>query len=95
MTIQFEWDEKKNKLNRIKHGIWFEEVQSVFNDTFSRVFLDQSHSEEEDRFVIVGMNSSEKLLVVIHCYRESNSIIRLISARKATKKEVKFYEEGI
>lgn len=93
--IQFEWDENKNKLNRVKHGIWFEEVKSVFNDTSSRVFLDQFHSVEEDRFVIVGMNSSARLLVVVHCYRESASIIRLISARKATKKEVAFYEEGI
>lgn len=61
----------------------------------SRVFLDQEHSEEEDRFVIVGMSSGARLLVVVHCYRESDSVIRIISARKAAKKEAQFYEEGI
>lgn len=93
--LRFEWDENKNKLNRSKHGIWFEEAQSVFGDLASRVFLDQEHSEEEDRFVIVGMSSGARLLVVVHCYRESDSVIRIISARKAAKKEAIFYEEGI
>lgn len=93
--IRFEWDETKNKLNRSKHGIWFEEAQNVFDDSASRVFLDLTHSDEEDRFVIVGMSSVARLLVVVHCYRESDSVIRIISARKATKKEAKFYEKGI
>lgn len=95
MMLRFEWDEIKNKNNRSKHGIWFEEAQSVFDDSASRVFLDLVHSDEEDRFIIVGMSSAARLLVIVHCYRESNSIIRIISARKATKKEVKFYEKGI
>lgn len=93
--IRFEWDETKNKFNRSKHGIWFEEAQSVFDDPSSRVFLDLEHSEEEDRFVIIGISATGWLLVVVHCYREPDSIIRIISARKATKKEEKFYEEGI
>ncbi|OGP08752.1 MAG: hypothetical protein A2048_09920 [Deltaproteobacteria bacterium GWA2_45_12] len=93
--LRFEWDEVKNKYNRYKHGVWFEEAQSVFDDPLSRVFLDPEHSAEEDRFLILGMNSDSRLLVVVHCYRESDATIRIISARKATKKEVKFYEEGI
>lgn len=93
--LRFEWDEKKNKQNRSKHGIWFEEAQSVFDDGNGRMFLDSEHSDDEDRFVLIGMNSSVRILVVVHCYRESDSIVRIISARKATKREIKFYEEGI
>lgn len=93
--LRFEWDEAKNKSNRAKHGLWFEEAQSVFDDSASRLFLDPEHSDEEDRFLILGMSSTARLLVVAHCYRESESVIRIISARKATKKEGKFYEEGI
>jgi len=94
-VLQFEWDEVKNKRNRSKHGVWFEEAQSVFDDPASRVFLDPKHSDEEDRFLILGISSAARLLVVVHCYRKSDSVIRIISARKATKKEAKFYEEGI
>ncbi len=93
--LKFEWDETKNKLNRNKHGIWFEEAQSVFDDVIGRVFHDPEHSNEEDRFVVIGMSSTARLLIVAHCYRDSDSIIRIISARKATKKEAKFYEKGI
>jgi uncharacterized protein len=93
--LQFDWDETKNKSNRTKHGLWFEEAQSVFDDSAARVFHDSEHSENEERFVIIGMSSAARLLVVIHCYRESDSIIRIISARKATQKEIKFYEKGI
>lgn len=93
--ILFEWDEIKNQQNRTKHGIWFEEAQSVFNDKRARFFSDLEHSLHEERFLILGISSSGRLLVVVHCYRESDSVVRLISARKATKKEVKYYEEGI
>jgi uncharacterized DUF497 family protein len=93
--LRFEWDEDKNNLNRSKHGIWFEESLSVFDDTNGRMFLDSEHSNDEDRFVIIGMNSAARILVVVHCYRESDSVVRVISARKATKREIKFYEEGI
>ena len=95
MMLRFEWDEVKNKRNRSKHGVWFEEAQTVFDDSANRVFLDPEHSDKEDRFLILGVSFAARLLVVIHCYRESDSVIRIISARKATKKEAKFYEEGI
>ena len=93
--LRFEWDERKNKRNRTKHGVWFEEAQSVFSDPHARLFFDLEHSEEEERFILLGVSSAARTLVVVHCYRESDSLIRIISARKATKKEVRFYEEGI
>ena len=95
MELRFEWEEPKNKLNRKKHGIWFEEAQSVFDDPLGRVFYDQDHSDDESRFVMIGMNAMKRLLVVVHCYKKKDSVIRIISARKATKQETKFYEEGI
>ena len=93
--LRFEWDERKNKGNRTKHGVWFEEAQSVFSDLHARLFHDPEHSEGEDRFILFGVSSAERTLVVVHCYREADSLIRIISARKATRKEVRFYEEGI
>ena len=93
--LRFEWDERKNKRNRTKHGIWFEEAQSVFSDPHARLFYDPEHSEGEERFVLLGVSSAERMLVVVHCYRESDSLIRIISARKATRKEARFYEEGV
>jgi uncharacterized DUF497 family protein len=93
--LRFDWDERKNRRNRSKHGVWFEEAQSVFSDTHARLFCDPEHSEGEDRFILLGVSSAGRALVVVHCYRDSDSLIRIISARKATKKEVRFYEEGI
>jgi uncharacterized DUF497 family protein len=93
--LRFEWDEKKNRGTRTKHGVWFEEAQSVFRDPNARLFHDPEHSEEEDRFILIGVSATARPLVVVHCYRESDAVIRIISARKATKKEVRFYEEGI
>ncbi len=93
--LRFDWDEQKNSRNRAKHGVWFEEAQSVFSDSYGRLFYDPEHSEAEDRFVLLGVSSAARILVVVHCYRDSDSLIRIISARKATKKEVRFYEEGI
>ena len=75
--------------------MWFEEAQSVFDDPNGRLFADPEHSEDEERFIILGVSSEARLLVVVHCYRESDSVIRIVSARRATKKEVRFYEEGI
>jgi hypothetical protein len=86
-VLSFEWDEQKNRRNRAKHGIWFEEARTVFDDP--------DHSEEEDRFLLLGMSSAARTLVVVHCYRKDRSSIRIISARKATKKEARIYEEGI
>lgn len=93
--LRFAWDERKNRANRAKHGVWFEEAQSAFHDPHARMFYDPEHSEEEDRFLLLGMSSAERVLVVVHCYRESESLVRIISAREATKKEVRAYEEGI
>lgn len=92
--LLFEWDEVKNKSNRRKHGIWFEEARSVFDDQFGRLFVDSDQSEE-DRFILIGYSSSNKLLIVIHCLRQSGSVVRIISARKATKKERGYYEKRI
>lgn len=90
-TISFEWDENKNSINRRKHGISFEEAQTVFYDTEALVIDDPEHSEEEDRFIILGLSNRLNLLVVCHCYRESDTVIRIISARKATKNESGYY----
>jgi len=93
--LRFAWDERKNRANRAKHGVWFEEAQSVFDDPRARMFHDPEHSEDEERFLLLGMSSAERVLVVVHCYREAESLVRIISARKATKKEVRAYEERI
>lgn len=93
MAIRFEWDESKNKSNRAKHGIWFEEAQSVFDDAFGRLFVEDSSDEE--RFILVGMSLHSGILVVVHCYRDEDSVIRIISARKATNRERNFYEKRI
>lgn len=93
--ISFEWDEFKNRQNKKKHGIWFEEAQTVFADDYSRVFYDEEHSEKEDRFLIIGKSRFEKILIVVHCYHKESQLVRLISARKATLRERRVYEEGI
>ncbi len=92
--IRFEWDENKNKKNIQKHGISFDEAKSVFYDERAIVFDDPEHSDDEDRFLIIGFSSETNLCIVSHCYRDEDKIIRIISARKATKNETKFYEGG-
>lgn len=92
--LKFEWDEFKNKQNRSKHGIWFEEAQTCFDDKYGRLFLDQG-KHSEDRFLLLGYSSSNSLLIVVHCYLEDEATIRIISARKATKRERSQYEERI
>lgn len=89
--IKFEWDENKNAINQKKHHVSFEEAKTVFYDEDALVIDDPDHSEEEDRFIILGLSSKANLLVVCHCYRASDTVIRLISARRATKKEAKYY----
>lgn len=91
--MKFEWDEKKNGKNRQKHGVWFEEAKNIFSDPYHRVFLDPGHYE--DRYIAIGFSGSERLLVTVFCYRKNESSIRIISVRKATKKERRFYEKGI
>lgn len=90
-AIKFEWDENKDKINQRKHGIAFREAKTVFYDDEAIVIDDPEHSEEEERFIILGLSSRANLLVVCHCYRVSETVIRIISARKATKTEAKFY----
>ena len=90
-TIRFEWDENKNQINKIKHGIDFNEAKTVFYDDNAIIFDDPEHSIEEERFLILGVSGYENLCIVSHCYRDEDNIIRIISARKATKNETKTY----
>ena len=90
-TIRFEWDENKNAINKEKHHISFEEARTVFYDEEALVIDDPEHSEEEERFIILGFSKKANLLVVCHCYRESDTVIRIISARKATTNEKRQY----
>ena len=85
------WDENKNQENIRKHNISFEEAETVFYDPNGILISDPDHSDVEDRFVILGLSKMLNLLVVCHCYRENEEIIRIITARKATKKEEKHY----
>ena len=89
----FEWDENKNAINKRKHKVSFEEAKTVFLDYNALYMPDPEHSETEERFIILGMSARANLLIVCHCYR-SESVIRLISARKATKSEEEQYLEG-
>ena len=93
MDIQFEWDENKNQINIRKHNVDFNEAATVFYDVNALVIDDPEHSEDEERFVILGMSNKPNLLAVCHCYRQSDTVIRIISARKATKTETKQYYE--
>ena len=91
--IQFEWDNHKNEINIRKHKISFEEAKTVFYDKNARIIADPEHSQDEDRFIILGLSSALRLLVVCHCYRKNDEVIRIISARKATKNESRQYDE--
>ena len=93
-TIKFEWDENKNEINKRKHGLSFEEAEEVFEDENAILFDDPDHSMDEDRFLIIGTLRSSKICIVSHCYRDNDNVIRLISARAATKNEQRVYEEG-
>ena len=90
--IKFALDESKNRLNKRKHGISFEEARTVFYDENTIQFPDPDHSQNEDRFLMLGLSHRLRVLVVCHCFREDDSIIRIISARKATRKEIERYE---
>ena len=90
-NLKFEWDERKNSVNIQKHNISFEEALTVFYDELALVIDDPDHSDFEDRFIILGQSNTTKLLVVCHCYRASDTVIRIISARKATKLEASQY----
>ena len=92
-TIRLEWDPNKAKINVKKHGVTFKEAQSVFQDPEALVIDDPDHSQEEERFIILGLSQKANLLVVCHCYRESDNVIRIISARKATTTETEQYAD--
>ena len=92
--IRFAWDEKKNRANQRKHHISFEEAQSAFYDEKARVYFDPDHSEDEDRFILLGISFKLRVLVVCHCYRENEQEIRIISARKADKREQENYRRS-
>ena len=89
--IKFNWSPPKARANLKKHGISFEEAQTVFYDEFARQFYDDEHSDNEDRFILLGKSNQSRLLIVCHCEQANGDVIRIISARKATAKERKFY----
>lgn len=90
--IKFEWDIAKSESNSKKHGVSFEEAQSVFYDEFAVQFFDEQNSNVEDRFLMLGFSDEARLLIVCHCERNQGNNIRIISARKATKIESKYYQ---
>jgi uncharacterized protein len=91
IRYQFIWDHKKNYTNILKHSVSFEEALSVFYDENAIEFYDIGHSECEDRFLMLGFSNKLRLLLISYCYKETGNIIRIISARKATRKEADNY----
>ena len=89
--LGFEWDDKKDKANSKKHGVSFDEAQTVFYDEYAIQFFDPEHSESEDRFLLLGTSFKLKALVVCHCFREEETVVRIISARKADRDEEQVY----
>ena len=90
-AIRFDWDPKKAAVNLRKHKVSFEDAQSVFSDERALLIDDPDHSEDEERFVLLGLSQSLRLLVVVHCYRAEGQVIRIISARKANADERSIY----
>ena len=93
--IKFEWNQTKALSNESKHGVSFEEAQTVFFDEFALQFFDEENSDMEDRFLMLGTSALGRLLLVCHCERASGNVIRIISARKATATERKHYHGGL
>ena len=93
-NISFNWNVKKENINYKKHGIRFSEAETVFYDENAKEYFDPEHSEEEDRFLMLGMSRNLRVLVVSYCYRDSDKIIRIISSRKADKNETMEYFAG-
>lgn len=91
--LLFDWNERKSSTNKKKHGVSFEEAQSVFFDDDAIEYDDPEHSDEEDRFILIGKSYQLRVLVVCHCFRQSASVIRIISARKATRRERRAHTE--
>lgn len=91
IELRFEWDKNKNKSNQKKHGVSFSEARTAFYDESALEFFDPDHSEDEDRFILLGSSFNLKTLVICHCYREDETVIRIISARKADSIEEQTY----
>jgi uncharacterized protein len=91
--VRFEWDPRKSRANKAKHGVSFAEARTAFLDEHARVIPDPQHSDEEDRFVLLGLSVQLRVLVVCHCYRETDQVIRIISARRADPTERRQYAE--
>ena len=89
--LRFEWNKKKDKVNTKKHGVSFDEARTVFYDEYAIQFFDPEHSEDEDRFLLLGSSFKLQTLVICHCFRKEETIIRIISARKADKDEEQIY----
>ncbi len=90
-SLRFQWEPKKASANLKKHGVSFEEAKSVFYDESAKLISDPDHSEDEDRFILLGVSYSLRVILVCHCYRSESNVVRIISARKATAKESKAY----
>ena len=93
--MKFDWDPDKNEINLKKHGVSFDEAETVFENERAVTIYDEDHSDDEDRFKIIGMSRKLRELTVCHCYRSGEEITRIISARRATKNESKLYERGL
>jgi uncharacterized DUF497 family protein len=91
MQLKFEWNARKASANQKRHGVSFEEARTVFLDEYAKLIDDPDHSEVEDRFVLLGLSSTLKVILVCHCYREQGNVIRIISARKASRHETLQY----
>ena len=91
--LGFNWDARKAAQNRRKHGVSFAEAETVFSDDHALLVDDPDHSDQEDRFALLGLSAKLRTLVVVHCYRAQAAVIRIISARKATRKERDIYNE--
>ena len=94
-NVKFEWDDAKNISNFSKHGIWFEEAQTVWTDPHATEYFDPVHSDREDRFIRIGCSLNNRVVLVVFCERLEGTAVRIISARKASAKERKVHEEGI
>lgn len=92
--MRFDWDSSKAAANLKQHRVSFEEAKTIFFDDFAVQFFDEAHSQDEERFIMLGMSSNTRLLVVCHCQRAGGEVIRIVSARKATRGESAFYRGG-
>lgn len=91
VDLRFDWDERKNAANQRKHGVSFEEAETVFGDESALLIADPDPSSDEDRFILLGLTTSLRVLLVLHCYRAGDDVIRIISARKALRSEREQY----